>query len=129
MLSKASFATLVPIRDMNRAIRFYTKALGGKLSMRLEGKMRNSWASVKIGKEEFWLLDQAKKSDLAYSVFVVRDIKDTVSNLRKKGVRFLHAEKSEGTTRVEGPISYHGFGAEAFFKDSEGNLLMLWQGA
>ena len=31
-------------------------------------------------------------------------------------------------TKVDGPIAYEEFGASAFFKDSEGNLLMLWQG-
>jgi hypothetical protein len=30
-------------------------------------------------------------------------------------------------TKVEGPIAYESFGASAFFKDSEGNLLMVWQ--
>jgi len=43
MLAKASFATLIPVRNMDRAIRFYRKALGGKLNMRAPGKMRNYW--------------------------------------------------------------------------------------
>jgi len=128
MLPNASVAILVPIRDMNRAIKFYTSKLGGKLSMRGEGDMKNFWASVKIGRQEFWLISGAKKAELAYSTFVVKDIKDTVSGLRKKGVRFLRAEKDKTTTKIDGPINIHSYGAEAFFKDSEGNLLMLWQG-
>ncbi len=129
MLSTAGFATIVPIRSMNRAINFYTKVLGGKISMRAEGEMKNSWASVKIGSEEFWLVSGAKKSDLAYSTFVVKNIKNTVAGLKKKGARFQPAEHDSTTIRTDGPINYHSFGAEAFFKDSEGNLLMLWQGA
>jgi predicted enzyme related to lactoylglutathione lyase len=128
MLSNASVAILVPIRDMNRAIKFYTGKLGGKLSMRGEGEMKNYWASVKIGRQEYWLISGAKKDDLAYSTFVVKDIKDTVNSLKKKGVRFQRAEKEASTTRIDGPINVHSYGAEAFFKDSEGNLLMLWQG-
>ncbi|MDA4111608.1 MAG: VOC family protein [Thaumarchaeota archaeon] len=128
MLSNASVAILVPIRDMNRAIKFYTGKLGGKLSMRGEDEMKDSWAAVKLGRQEYWLVGGAKKSDLAYSTFVVKDIKDEVIGLRKKGVRFLRAEKDKTTTKIDGPINFHSYGAEAFFKDSEGNLMMLWQG-
>jgi len=53
MLSKADFATFVPIRSMDRAIKFYTKTLGGSLNMRAEGEMKNYWASVNVGKQEF----------------------------------------------------------------------------
>jgi len=131
MLSKAGFATITPIRNMNRAIKFYTKTLGGKLHMRAEGSMKDMWASVKIGREEFWLVQpggQAKKPDLAYSTFVVKNIKAEVTELRKRGARFQRAEKMDYHTKVDGPIAYEEFGAAAFFKDSEGNLLMLWQG-
>jgi len=129
MLSKAKFASLVPIRNMNRALRFYTKTLGGSLNMRAPGEMRNSWASVRVGKSEFWLVrpDKNEKRDLAYSAFVVKDIKKTVSGLKKKGVKFLPAERMGGDSKIDGPISYSPYGAVAILKDSEGNLLMLWE--
>lgn len=133
LLSKAGFATLIPIKNMDRAIRFYTKSLGGKLSSRAEGDMKNMWASVKIGKEEFWLISppdpQGKKPDLAFSTFVVKNIKAEVADLRKRGVKFEKGEKSEWTTKIDGPIAYDPTGAVAFFKDSEGNLLMIFQGS
>ena len=94
----------------------------------MSGEMKDSFAAVAIAKEEFWLIKGAKKADLAYSTFVVKDIKATVDGLKAKGARFLRAERESSTTRIDGPINYHTFGAEAFFKDSEGNLLMLWQG-
>ena len=127
MLSKASFATLVPINDMNRAIKFCTKALGGKVTSRVSGEMKDSWAAVKIGGEQFWLIKGAKKSDVTYSTFVVKDIKSTVAGLKEKGVRFLRAERESYTKHIEGPIAYHTYGAEAFFNDSDGNLFMLCQ--
>ncbi|MGI0078816.1 MAG: VOC family protein [Nitrososphaerales archaeon] len=131
MLSKAGFASFVLIRDMDRAIKFYTKTLGGKLQMHAEGEMKDAWASIKIGKEEFWLVNppgRRKKPDLAFNTFIVKNIKAYVTGFRKKGVKFEPAEKSDATTRVDGPIAYDPFGASAFFRDSEGNLLMLWQG-
>lgn len=131
MLKNAGFATLIVIRDMSRAIKFYTNTLGGKVQMRATGQMKDSWASVKLGQEEFWLVNppgrRQKKPDLAFNAFIVKDIKETVSGLKKKGVRFQRAEKMDSNTKVDGPIAYDAFGASAFFNDSEGNLLMLWQ--
>ena len=129
MLSKAAFATSVPIRNMDRAIRFYTRTLGGSLNMRGQGEMRDSWASVNVGKAEFWLVkpEKREKRDLAYSTFIVKDIKKTVVGLKGKGVKFLRAEKMSSDSRIDGPISYTPYGAGAFFKDSEGNLAALWE--
>ncbi|HZW55359.1 MAG TPA: hypothetical protein VFF30_03640 [Nitrososphaerales archaeon] len=53
MLSKAEFAMITPVLNMDRAIKFYTKALGGKLEMRAAGDMKDMWASVRIGSQVF----------------------------------------------------------------------------
>ena len=129
MLSKSNLAILVPIKNMNRALKFYTKILGGSVNMRAQGEMKNDWASVRIGKAEFWLIrpEVHEKRDLAYSTFIVKNIAETVKGLKKRGVRFLPAEKMGPDSRIDGPISYSQYGAGAFLKDSEGNLLMLWQ--
>lgn len=131
MLSKAGFATLITVKNMDRAIKFYTGKLGAKLQTRAEGDMKDMWASVKIGKEEFWLIHPQEKQgvipELAFSTFIVNNIKSEVAGLRKRGVKFEKAEKSEWTVKVDGPISYDPAGAAAFFKDSEGNLLMIFQ--
>lgn len=131
MLTKAAFTTLIPIRNMDRAIKFYTKKLGGSLNMRAPGDMRDYWASLSVGKHEFWLIrpEKHEKRELAYSTFVVKDIKKTVARLRKKGVRFLPGERMDSDSKVEGPIVYSPYGAAAIFKDSEGNLFMLWKNA
>ena len=132
MLTKAGFATITPVRNMDRAIEFYTKTLGGTLEGRAEGKMKDMWASVRIGKESFWLgprSSQLKKLDFAFSTFIVKDIKSEVAELTKRGAKFQRAEKMGDTTKLEGPIAYSDFGASAFFKDSEGNFLMLWHNA
>ncbi|MBM3898238.1 MAG: VOC family protein [Thaumarchaeota archaeon] len=129
MLAKASFATLVPIKKMDRAIKFYTDVLGGKLNMRAEGEVNDTWASLSIGKNDFWLVKPEKfeKRDLAYTTFIVKKIKETVNDLKKAGVKFDPAEKWGPKDKVEGNVTYGEWGASAFFKDSEGNLIMLWQ--
>jgi catechol 2,3-dioxygenase-like lactoylglutathione lyase family enzyme len=129
VFSKSGYATLIPVKNMRRAVKFYTDALGGKVLYRGEGEMKDSWASVKVGKESFWLVapEKVEKRELAYSVFLVKDIKGAVEELEGRGVRFQPGEKMGKDSRVEGPITHEGSGASAFFKDSEGNLLMLWQ--
>lgn len=129
MPSGMRLATLVPIRNMNRAIRFYTKALGGKLTARAPGRMRNMWASVNLAGADVWLVapDRVERRTLAYSTLLVKNIRSTVRTFAKKGVRFQRAVRMGPESRVEGPIAFDSMGASAFFKDPEGNLLMLWQ--
>jgi catechol 2,3-dioxygenase-like lactoylglutathione lyase family enzyme len=129
MASNARLATLVPIRDMDRAIKFYTKKLGAKLEFRGQGEMKDGWAWIKVAGTDIWLISPEKreKRTLAYSTFLVKDIKGFVSGLQKKGVKFAKATKMSKETRVEGPIAFETFGASAFFNDSEGNLYMVWQ--
>jgi catechol 2,3-dioxygenase-like lactoylglutathione lyase family enzyme len=129
MASKARLATLMPIRDMDRAIKFYTKMLGAELQFRGDGEMKDGWASLKLGNHEVWLIAPSKreKRDLAYSTFLVKDIKSFVGELVGNGVKFQKPEKMSKETKVEGPIAFETFGASAFFKDSEGNTLMVWQ--
>jgi len=128
-LSDARLVTLVTVKDMDRALKFYTKTLGGKLLHRGEGEMKDWWASVKLGRNEFWLIipDTKEKRTLAYSTFVVKDIRSVVNDLKARGVRFSRAERMSKETKIEGPVASDSSGAEAFFKDSEGNLLMVWQ--
>lgn len=127
--SKARMATLIPIRNMDRALRFYTKTLGGKLTYRGTGAMKDAWASLRLGREELWLIVPSKheRRTLAYQTFLVKDIRKAVAELKRKGVRFQAGERGTPDSRVEGPITFEPFGAGAFFKDPEGNLLMLWQ--
>lgn len=117
---------------MDRAIKFYTKTLGGRLESRATGDMKDMWASIKIGEQSFWLGPRdpkLKKLDFAFSTFIVKDIRIEVKSLTSRGARFQRAEKMNGATKVEGPVAFSEFGASAFFNDSEGNLLMLWQNA
>jgi catechol 2,3-dioxygenase-like lactoylglutathione lyase family enzyme len=131
-LSKAGrHATLIPVRNMDRAVRFYTDTLGGKLLQRMEGEMKDFWASLKLCGCEFWLVspEEREKRELSYDAFMVDDIESTVADLKAKGVKFKSGEKTGKESKVKGPITYDEVGATAFFKDSEGNLMMLFQTA
>jgi catechol 2,3-dioxygenase-like lactoylglutathione lyase family enzyme len=124
-LAGARLTTLIPIKNMDRAIKFYTKALGGKVLFRGDG----TYARLNLGGDEVWLVSPGKweKRTLAYSVFQVKSIKTFVNGLKRHGVKFERAQRMGPESKVDGPIAYESFGASAFFKDSEGNLLMVWQ--
>ncbi len=120
--------TFIPIRNMSRAVKFYTKTVGGKLITRGTGKMKDFWACVRFGKDDVWLIAPQKreKRTLAYCTFVVRNIERFVKGLQEKGVKFQRPDRMSWETKVVGPIAYDPSGAAAFFKDSEGNLMMIW---
>jgi predicted enzyme related to lactoylglutathione lyase len=129
MAIKARVVTLVPIKNMNRALRFYRNILGAKIGNRGRGAMKDMWASVKLAGADIWLISPEKqeKRTLAYTLLMVKNIRSAARALSKRGVRFARASRSGPQTKVEGPIAWEPFGGGAFFKDSEGNLLMLWQ--
>ena len=76
---------------MDRAIKFYTKILGGNLVMRATGEMKDAFASIKIGKEYFWLGPRdpkLKKINFAFNTFIVKNIKKEVRDLQRHGAKF-----------------------------------------
>jgi catechol 2,3-dioxygenase-like lactoylglutathione lyase family enzyme len=129
MAKSVEFVTLIPIRNMSRAIRFYTKQLGGRVVMRGTGQMRNSWSSLRIAGHHVWLIapDKREKRSLAYTTLVVTNAKRYVRSLQRKGVRFQPGESMGPGSKVEGPVVSTPYGTTAFFKDPEGNLWMVFQ--
>lgn len=129
MAAKPCVVTLMTVRNMNRAIKYYTKSLGARLVYRGRGEMRDFWASVKLLGHDVWLIRPAKweKRTLAYTTLMVPNIKPFVSRLMRRGVKFQKAEAMSPDARIDGPIAFESYGASAFFKDSEGNLIMVWQ--
>jgi len=127
--SRARLITLIPIRNMNRALKFYTQKLGGKVLYRGRGPMKDYWASLNLGGVQVWLVapGRVERRKLAYHTFLVSNIRSAVKGLQAKGVRFEKGEKTPTSTKLEGPITWEPFGGGAFFKDPEGNLLMVWQ--
>jgi predicted enzyme related to lactoylglutathione lyase len=122
--------TLIPVRNMSRAIKFYSKSLGGRLRERATGRMRDYWASMKLADGEIWFVapEKVEPRKLAYTLLQVKNIRSYVKKLQQSGVKFQRAERMNPDTKVVGPIAFDAVvGASAFFKDSEGNLLMVWQ--
>ncbi|HXW67322.1 MAG TPA: VOC family protein [Thermoplasmata archaeon] len=129
MAKSVEFVTLIPIRNMSRAIRFYTKQLGGRVTMRGTGEMRNSWTAMSIADHNVWLVspDKREKRSLSYMTLIVKNAKRYVKSLQRRGVSFQRGESMGPGSKVEGPVVSTPYGTSAFFKDPEGNLWMVFQ--
>ncbi len=109
----------VKVKDLKRAIEFYTGKLG--LVCRHEDK---EWAAIKVGDAEIHLYLHAGIT--AGLEFYVDDLDNEVKKLAKKGVSFFSDKKRANFISVDkNKITTFPWGRNAFFKDSEGNQLAL----
>ena len=109
----------VKVKDLKRAIEFYTKKLG--LLCRREEK---DWAAIKVGDAEVHLyLYGGITSGLE---FYVDNLDTEVKKLKEKGIRFFSGERMPNFISAdENQITEFPWGRTAFFKDSEGNELAI----
>ena len=107
----------VYVSNMDRAVRFYTEALGLKLAYRFG----DHWASVELGKGLTIGLHPASgessptgtKSGMSIGLELNGKIEDAVAKLEAKGVHF------------EGIVNEGKAGKFAHFRDPDGNSLYL----
>lgn len=109
----------IQVKNLKRAIEFYTKKLG--LVCRREEK---DWAAILIGDAEIHLYLQGGIT--AGLEFYVGDLDSEVNKLKEKGVTFFSGKDMPNFISVdENMITTFPWGRTAFFKDSEGNDLAI----
>jgi catechol 2,3-dioxygenase-like lactoylglutathione lyase family enzyme len=107
----------VYVKDMDRAVRFYSETLGLKLVYRAG----DHWASVEVGKGLTIGLHPAagetpgSRCGMAIGLELSRDvaIREAVKRLEARGIRF------------HGPVNEAKAGSFVSFEDPDGNLLYL----
>ena len=109
----------VKVKDLKRAIGFYTEKLG--LSCRRKEK---DWAAIQVGDAEIHLyLHAGITSGLE---FYVEDLDLKVRKLKENGVAFFSDKNMANFINADkNKITTFPWGRNAFFKDSEGNTLAL----
>jgi catechol 2,3-dioxygenase-like lactoylglutathione lyase family enzyme len=125
MLSQAPVCPVLPVRDIERAKKFYTEKLGLKESSSPEpgGVMFDCGQGTKL-----YLYERpAVKVEHTQVSFAVSDLAAEMTELRAKGVVFEEYDMP-GLKTVNGVVDMDGFKA-AWFKDSEDNILSLGQSA
>ncbi len=109
----------VKVKNLKRAIDFYTTKLG--LTLRRE---EDDWAAIVVGDAEVHLYLHAGVT--SGFEFYVDDLDGEVLKLNERGVEFFYDERMANFVSVDNNnISTFPWGRNAFFKDSEGNILAL----
>jgi predicted enzyme related to lactoylglutathione lyase len=106
------------VTDMDRSVRFYTEALG----LRLTQRFGNHWAQVEAGRLTIGLHPASahnpagRDGSITIGLALSTRIEDAVSSLQQKGVKF------------RGPIAVDpNAGKFAYFEDPDGNVLYLME--
>ena len=124
MLTESTITTMLPVRDADRAGRFYADTLGlrpthtGPDGTRFFATGRGD----AIGLRQ---LPDARPSDNTALSFEVADIVGVVAELEGRGVRFH--DYDTGDFRTDHHVATVGDEKAAWFSDSEGNILCVHQ--
>ena len=123
MLQKSTMYSYIPARDVGRARKFYEEKLGFKPK-----EERNIGVIYEFRDHTGCFLyktPNAGTSKASQAFWVVDDIEREVAELKKRGVVFEEYNTPEMKT-VNG-IMTGGDAKSAWFKDSEGNIMVIVQ--
>ena len=122
LLSGAQVTTILPVKDMERARRFYE----GKLGLQAEGPKPDGKFVYRLAGGAILALfpkPEGTKADHTAISFQVADIAASIAQLKKAGVRFEDYD-FPGLKTVD-HVCVLGSEKAAWFKDTEGNYLCL----
>jgi catechol 2,3-dioxygenase-like lactoylglutathione lyase family enzyme len=121
MLTTAPLIPTLCATDLERAKRFYGETLGLELVPAAVGALFRTGKGTNL-----WLYEKAPSGvDLATTHFIVRDIREVMKELTRRGIEFedynLPDFKTTNGVGIFGPLGV------AWFRDTEGNMLNLMQ--
>lgn len=130
MLAESEVATRLPVKDLERARKFYSEKLGLEPIEQRPGGLR-----YRCGSGYFALFESTGAASGSHTQmgWEVADIEATVTALRARGVVFEGYDVPgiktvSGIAEIEGNYPSKGVGERgAWFRDSEGNLLGIGQ--
>jgi predicted enzyme related to lactoylglutathione lyase len=125
MLASARIAAIVPVSDVDAAIRFYGNTLGLVLKERRSDLPENREAEFEAGDGTLLVYESvgAGQSRNTVAGFRVDDVDEVVRSLRERGVVFEEYDLP-GLQTVNG-IAVVGDVRAAWFRDSDGNILAV----
>jgi predicted enzyme related to lactoylglutathione lyase len=115
---------MLPASDIERAKTWYADTLDLKPTYEDEGGVQYT-----VGENtEFWVYpSQFAGTNQATAIgFMARDLGEEMQQLRSRGVRFEEYD-IPGVKTVEGIAEFPSGERAAWFKDSEGNILSLFE--
>ena len=124
-LAEAGIVAIVPVSDVEAAIRFYGDTLGLELQERRDDLPENREAEFEAGHGTLLFYESvgAGKSRHTVAGFRVDDVDATVATLRERGVEFEDYNLPE--LKTEGGVAAVGDVRAAWCRDPDGNLLAI----
>jgi predicted enzyme related to lactoylglutathione lyase len=125
MLQQARVAAIVPVSDVEAAIRFYGDTLGLRLKERRSDLPENREAEFEAGDGTLLVYESVGAGQSRHTVagFRVDDIEAVVSSLRERGVVFEEYDLPD--LKTENGIAAVGDVRAAWCKDPDGNILAV----
>jgi catechol 2,3-dioxygenase-like lactoylglutathione lyase family enzyme len=125
MLEQAHVAAIVPVSDVEAAIRFYRDTLGLRLKERRSDLPENREAEFEAGDGTLLVYESVGAGQSRHTVagFRVDDIEAVVSSLRERGVVFEEYDLPD--LKTENGIAAVGDVRAAWCKDPDGNILAV----
>ena len=125
MLGDAGIVAIVPVSDVDAALRFYAETLGLELLERRDDLPENREAELRAGDGKLLLYESvgAGKSRHTVAGFRVADLDAVVAGLRERGVEFEEYDLPQ--LKTEGGIATVGDVRAAWCRDPDGNLLAV----
>ncbi|MGH3021569.1 MAG: VOC family protein [Gaiellaceae bacterium] len=124
-LAEAGIVAIVPVSDVEAAIRFYGETLGLELQERRDDLPENREAEFRAGQGTLLVYESvgAGKSRHTVAGFRVDDVHAAVTTLRERGVEFEDYDLPE--LKTEGGVAQVGDVRAAWCRDPDGNLLAI----
>lgn len=124
-LAEAGIVAIVPVSDVEAAIRFYGGTLGLELQERRDDLPENREAEFRAGQGTLLVYESvgAGKSRHTVAGFRVDDVDATVAALRERNVEFEDYDLPE--LKTEGGVAAVGDVRAAWCRDPDGNLLAI----
>ena len=124
-LAEAGIVAIVPVSDVEAAIRFYGETLGLELQERRDDLPENREAEFRAGQGTLLVYESvgAGKSRHTVAGFRVDDVDAAVTTLRERGVEFEDYDLPE--LKTEGGVAEVGDVRAAWCRDPDGNLLAI----
>ena len=125
MWSERRVATMIPASDIERAKKWYADTL----DLKPTSEDPNAGVQYRMGEgTEFWLYPSnfAGTNQATAMGFLAQDLQAEMDDLKRKGARFEEYD-IPGVKTVEGITEFAPGERGAWFKDSEGNILALFE--
>jgi catechol 2,3-dioxygenase-like lactoylglutathione lyase family enzyme len=125
MLEQASITAVVPVSDVDAAVRFYGEMLGLRVEERRDDLPENREAEFRAGDGSLLAYESvgAGKSKATVAGFRVEDIDAVVAGLRERGVEFEEYDLPD--LKTENGIATVGDVRAAWCRDPDGNIIAI----